>query len=58
MTRDQFSGVDVSRLIEEARASGWNQGYIAGLEYARRMIAARADALDRPRAEESEGVRP
>lgn len=31
----------ILKLLEQARAEGWTDGYIAGLAYAQQMIAAR-----------------
>jgi hypothetical protein len=51
VTRDQFDGNAVTRMIEEAKAQAWTDGYVAGLEYAQRVIAGRIPESVRPETE-------
>lgn len=51
MTRDQFDGRTVARMIEEAKAQAWTDGYVAGLDYAQRVIAGRLPEPIRPQLE-------
>jgi hypothetical protein len=51
VTRDQFDGNAVTRMIEEAKAQAWTDGYVAGLEYAQRVIAGCIPESVRPETE-------